>query len=453
MYESSERCLSHLSLLHQVQDLKRSLLAVLFYLPTSFFALLLLFLLAYNGFTVFWIHVPFMVKSPPKPIVFSPVPEAREPLRKWASSHAKLSSSVVFAVTEENSAAILKTHLPLLQKSNFSLISSEQFSLHRSRRARRHKHKRGLRSVRPEAQFPVFSTRIKSFFAGNGSSWYSCKVRFFMTWISSLESFGDRELLSIESLFKSQPKSCLVIVSKSLDSDGGTQILRPFLKNGFKVMAITPDFNYLFKDTPAEAWFKMLNDGNVNPGEVSIGQNLSNLLRLSLLYKYGGIYIDADVIVFKSFSKLRNTIGAQNSDAKTGKWSRLNNAVLIFDKKHPLLFKFIEEFALTFDGNKWGHNGPYLVSRVVSRVSGRPGFNFTVLPPSAFYPADWHRIRSLFQGPRDELHSQWLVKKLGQIQKQSFAVHLWNRQSRNLEVEKGSIVDRIISSSCIFCNY
>ncbi|KAL9462820.1 hypothetical protein AB3S75_000763 [Citrus x aurantiifolia] len=59
---------------------------------------------------------------------------------------------------------------------------------------------------------------------------------------------------------------------------------------------------------------------------------------------------------------------------------------------HPLLHKLIQEFTLTFDGNKWGHNGPYLVSRVVARVSGRTGFNFTVLPPSAFYPVDWRRV-------------------------------------------------------------
>ncbi|KAJ7968518.1 lactosylceramide 4-alpha-galactosyltransferase [Quillaja saponaria] len=217
-------------------------------------------------------------------------------------------------------------------------------------------------------------------------------------------------------------------------------------------MAIAPDFDYIFKDTHGEVWFNRLREGNVNPGEVSLGQNLSNLLRLALLYKFGGIYIDADVVVLKSFSKLRNTIGAQNFDSKTGNWSRLNNAVMIFDKNHPLLFKFIQEFALTFNGNKWGHNGPYLVSRVVSRVTGRPGFNFRVLPPLAFYPVDWSRIQSLFQGPRDELHSKWLIKKLGVISKHSFAVHLWNRQSRNLEVEKGSIVDILLSNCCIFCN-
>ncbi|XP_027338129.1 lactosylceramide 4-alpha-galactosyltransferase [Abrus precatorius] len=410
-----------------ILHLKRSLLTLLFSLTTSFFALLLLFLLSYNAFTVFFIRVP---KSSHKSLLLPP------------PTHFNLSSSVFLALKEENFPLFNKTHLPLLPNS------THRFSIRRSRRER--KHKRGRRSVRSEAQFPLplFQTRLKAFFSLNSS----CKVRFFMTWISPLKAFGERELFSVESLFKVHPEACLVIVSKSLDSDTGTRVLKPFLNNGFRVMAIAPDFNYLFKDTHAEAWFNRLKEGIVNPGEVSLGQNLSNLLRLALLYKFGGMYIDADVLVLKSFSNLRNTIGAQNFDAKTGKWSRLNNAVLIFDKKHPLLFKFIEEFALTFDGNKWGHNGPYLISRVVSRVSGRSGFNFTVLPPSAFYPVDWKGIRSLFRGPRDEFHAKWLVKKMEQIRKESFAVHLWNRQSRKLKVVKGSIVDRIISSCCIFCN-
>ncbi|XP_028775548.1 lactosylceramide 4-alpha-galactosyltransferase-like [Neltuma alba] len=450
--------LPFLLLLHQVQDLKRSVLAIFFCFPTYCFAFLLLFLLAYNGFTVFWVHVPFLATPLSKPIVFSPVSDVREEsVRKWSSSSSsqlKLSSSVLFAINKDSSATFSKIHLPILQNSSFPATTAEKFLFHRSRRARRHK--RGLRSLRSEGQVSWFQTRIKVFFAGknssSSSSSSSCKIRFFMTWIASLESFGDIQFSAMESLFKSHPKACLVIVSKSLDSHGGSQILKPFLTNGFRVTAVAPDFDCIFKDTHAESWYNRLKEGNVNPGEISLGQNLSNLIRLALLYKFGGIYMDADVIVLKSFSKLRNTIGAQNLDAKTGKWSRLNNALLIFDKKHPLLSKFIEEFALTFDGNKWGHNGPYLVSRVVSRVSGRPGFNFTVTPPSAFYPVDWRSIAHLFQRPRDELQSKWLVKKLEQINKESFAVHLWNKRSGKLEVEKGSIVDSIISRSCIFCN-
>ncbi|KAL0319715.1 UNVERIFIED_CONTAM: hypothetical protein Sradi_5233000 [Sesamum radiatum] len=193
------------------------------------------------------------------------------------------------------------------------------------------------------------------FFNPNSSD-FSCKFRFFMTWISSAESFGDRELLAMNSLSKAHPSGSLIVASNSLDSRSGMQILRPFLEKGLKVTAISPDFNYLFKKTPAQG----------------------------LSYRFGGIYLDTDIIILKSFSGLKNAIGAQTIDLDIGKRSKLNNAVMIFDEGHPLLYKFIQDFALTLDGNKWGHNGPYMVSRVVSRVAGRPGYNFTVLPPIAF---------------------------------------------------------------------
>ncbi|MED6207527.1 hypothetical protein PIB30_036684 [Stylosanthes scabra] len=423
-------------------QLKRSFLSLLFSLPTSLYALLLLFLLAYNGFTVFWVHVPLSLLSPTAhhtkwpSSVFLAVKEGTLPLIN--RSHLPLlpknsnsSSSVFLAAKEETLPLINKKQLPLLpQNSNFPPFLITEKKPRRSRRVKRH-HKPRLGSLLlEEPEFPLFRSRIKAFFHGNSSSYSgSCKFRFFMTWISPLKAFGVRELLSVESLFKSHPEACLVIVSKSMDSDTGTQFLNPFVENGFRVIAIAPDFKYIFKETHAESWFKRLKEGNVKPGEVSLGQNLSNLLRLALLYKFGGAYVDADVMVLKSFSKLRNTIGAQNLDPRTGEWSRLNNAVLVFDKKHPLLFKFIEEFALTFDGNKWGHNGPYLISRVVSRMR-----------------------RNDQGGPRDEIHGRWLEKKKEQISKESFAVHLWNRHSKKLKVVKGSIVDSIISSCCIFCN-
>ncbi|KAK4589987.1 hypothetical protein RGQ29_020528 [Quercus rubra] len=436
-----------LSLLHQLQDLRRSILAFLLSLPTSLFALFLLLLLAYNGFSVFYIHLPFPTKPPPLPANFLPENTAGESMKNGFSSSSKVSSLAMYAMKEEDPPVILKTHLPLLRKTHSSITPITESSVSKQRGVR--KYKRKLESVPSKARSSSFPAMIAEFFAGNST--ISCKFRFFMTWISS-KSFGDRELLAVESLFKSHPNACLVIVSSSMNSKTGSQFLKPLLDKGFRLMAIDPDFDYVFKNTYAEAWFDRLRKGNVNPGEVSLGQNLSNLLRLGLLYKFGGIYVDTDVIVLKSFSKLRNVIGAQTVDLDTGNWSRLNNAVLIFDKNHPLLYKFIQEFALTFDGNKWGHNGPYLVSRVVSRLSGRPGFNFTVLPPSAFYPVDWSRIRSLFRGPRDKLHSKWLLEKLRHIQSQSFAVHLWNRQSKMLKVEKGSIINQIMLDCCIFCN-
>ncbi|OVA00550.1 Glycosyltransferase [Macleaya cordata] len=439
-----------ISLQSSLHKIKRVFLSLLCCFPTSILALLLLLLLSYNGASIFCLHVPFPSKTAPESDSFSPEIVVRESTKKssTSSSLSTSSSSVMYAVKEEILPSKLKTQLPLLQKSN--TLNSTFVEKPKGFR----KNRPIFKIFQPTALSKQFSVRAKEFFHGSSSksSKSTCKLRFFMTWISSLESFGDREFFTIESVFKSHPNACLLIISTSMDSRRGLELLRPFTDGGFRVSAISPDFDYIFKNTVAEAWFDRLRKGTVDPGEVSLGQNISNLLRLAILYKFGGIYIDTDVIVLRNFSKLRNTIGAQTIDLETRNWSRLNNAVLVFDKKHPLLHKFIEEFALTFNGNRWGHNGPYLVSRVVSRLDPKPRFNFTILPPQAFYPVDWSRIQSLFHGFNGEANSKWYTSKLRQIREKSFAVHLWNKQSRNLKVEEGSIIDHIMTDCCIFCN-
>ncbi|XP_071722137.1 uncharacterized protein [Rutidosis leptorrhynchoides] len=344
------------------------------------------------------------------------------------------------AVKEETPPVNLKTHSPVMQNPRFLKIPIIK---------KAPKHKPKFKILRLGTNSKKFSSRVKEFL-----HLHDCKLRFFMTWISPIGFFGDREILAIEGLFKSHPNACLVIVSNSLDSGKGNKtILKPFTDKGFKLIAAMPDFDYIFKNTSAAIWFNELKRGTIHPGDVPLGQNLSNLLRLALLYKFGGIYVDTDVVLLKSLSSLRNSIGAQTTDTETRNWTRLNNAVMIFDKEHPLLYEFIQEFSFTFNGNRWGHNGPYLVSRVASRVIDNPGFNFTVLNPSAFYPVDWSRIRSLFRKPKDEMHSKFLRKKLETIRNESFAVHLWNKHSRKFTVEEGSIIDHIRSDCCIFCNH
>lgn len=275
--------------------------------------------------------------------------------------------------------------------------------------------------------------------------------RFLMTWLSPLALFGRRELLVLESLFRWHPRACLLLASDTMDSAGGTAKLSPFTDRGLHLAAASPDFAHLLNGTPAEPWLRKVQLGGVSPGSVPLGQNLSNLLRLALLYKYGGVYLDADVVVLKPLSRLRNAIGAQAVDEATGEWRRLNNAVMAFDAGHLVVREFIAEFAATFDGSRWGHNGPYLVSRVLRRRPvGLAGV--TVLPPHAFYPVDWVKIGGLFRAPKDRYGERWVKAKVENIRGESFGIHLWNRESRGLEVEEGSVIAKLVSDSCLFCN-
>ncbi|KAH6836948.1 hypothetical protein C2S53_013424 [Perilla frutescens var. hirtella] len=291
-----------------------------------------------------------------------------------------------------------------------------------------------------------FDSRAREFFSSN-----QCKVQVFMTWISPVNSFGEREFFGLETLFETNPSCCLIILSETMDSREGFKILEPLIERGFRVRAMTPDLWDMIKNTPAERWLGEIKNGVKKPGEIPLPQNLSNLIRLAVLYKYGGVYLDTDFIILKDLSSLRNSIGAQSVDL-FGNWTRLNNAALVFDRSHPLLYKFMGEFASTFDGNIWGHNGPYLVSRVVEKVAKTEDFiNFTVLSPMAFYPVDWMKVTGFFTRPSDRVGEKWVVEKIRQLNGSTYGVHLWNSKSSRLKIEEGSIIDRLIDDHCVIC--
>ncbi|XP_068340605.1 uncharacterized protein [Pyrus communis] len=279
-----------------------------------------------------------------------------------------------------------------------------------------------------------------------------CSSQFYMIWLSPANSFGKRDFLAMDTLFKSNPQGCLMIISKSMDSGRGYRILKPLLDKGFKILAITPDLPFLVKNTPAESWLEELKSGRKDPGRIPLSQNLANLIRLTMLYKYGGIYLDTDLVILKDFSGLRNAVGAQSVGEDSKQWTRLNGAVMIFDINHPILIDFLEEFATTFNGNKWGHNGPYLVSRVIERVGSTPGYNLTILPPKAFYPVDWNRIHRLFKKPQKRSESRAVEITLNELNdREIYAVHLWNKRSREFAIQEGSVMARLMSEHCVIC--
>jgi len=291
----------------------------------------------------------------------------------------------------------------------------------------------------------VFDQRIKEFFKG-------CKVRFFMTWISPSRLFGKREMFCLESIFKAHPKGCVAIVSKSMDSKRGKDLLRPLTEGEYKVLPVAPDLSLLFSETPAGPWLEGLKAAQFDPGMIPITQNLSNLLRLVLLYKYGGIYLDVDVLVLKDVSGLKNCVGIQTVDEQARTWTSLNNAVMIFDQKHPLLLKLIQEFTTHFDGNIWGHNGPDMVSRVVMNLAfNDPAYEFNIMSPTAFYPVDWLRIPKYFRRPKNANETQWTYDEDFTLKQRSYAIHLWNHVSSRLRIEEHSLIARIISDHCILC--
>ncbi|KAG5516082.1 hypothetical protein RHGRI_036956 [Rhododendron griersonianum] len=93
----------------------------------------------------------------------------------------------------------------------------------------------------------------------------------------------------------------------------------------FKVAVVMPNLDELLKDTPthifASVWFEWR---KIN----FYATHYSELVRLAALYKYGGLYLDSDILVLRPLSSLNNTVGLE--DLQAG--SSLNGAVMSFGK-------------------------------------------------------------------------------------------------------------------------
>lgn len=108
------------------------------------------------------------------------------------------------------------------------------------------------------------------------------------------------------------------------------------------------------QDTPFEHWN--------NTGKYTLN-NLSNALRLALLWKLGGLYMDLDIILLdgSAFAQNANLMAVINNGH-----SWYDNAFLQFPARHhQLLWRLMVDFVANFDGSRYGFQGPRLLERVV----------------------------------------------------------------------------------------
>ena len=148
----------------------------------------------------------------------------------------------------------------------------------------------------------------------------------FLETSNATQSFSATQLCAFESAARAHPNSDVNVlkVSSSLT----------FLPTGKQLLEELGNLHFLHIDvsdymsgTPLQTWYDdtFRSKGKAGTEAEYAVNNLSNALRLLLLYQHGGVYFDSDVIVQKSLDGLRNTVGLQDKTIA-------NNAVLVFDK-------------------------------------------------------------------------------------------------------------------------
>ncbi|KAH8331234.1 hypothetical protein KR067_013075, partial [Drosophila pandora] len=179
--------------------------------------------------------------------------------------------------------------------------------------------------------------------------------------------------------------------------------------------------------TPLESWLKK---GDLFTSKY-LFSHLSDFLRFLTLYRFGGVYLDMDVVVLQTLDRLPpNCVGAEDSGS-------INSAVIKIaatSTGHNIAKLFLYDLRDNFNGSLWGNNGPGVVTRVsqklcktheipriylrYARCSG-----IRVFSPSAFYAVHWSKWQDFFDSDK--------LEKTMVAMEHSYVAHVWNHMSKN----------------------
>ncbi|KAJ0177450.1 hypothetical protein K1T71_007459 [Dendrolimus kikuchii] len=172
----------------------------------------------------------------------------------------------------------------------------------------------------------------------------------------------------------------------------------------------------------------------------------SDILRFLTLYKWGGIYLDMDMIV------------AHNLDALGKNWAALedtqlvNGAVLAIGKDkigRNVIKAVMQEINNSYDPQIFNYNGPGAITRVLERWCNSSELEtwnaskcggFSVYDPEHFFPIDFEDYKKYFE-PGE-------VKDVVKDVTKVYTYHLWNKLSSNTTVDKNSPYAKLAKKYC-----
>lgn len=110
-------------------------------------------------------------------------------------------------------------------------------------------------------------------------------------------------------------------------------------------------------------------------------------LRLDILYKYGGIYMDIDTISYKSYKDYLNydfVIGIQEENYENKNITLYCNAILFSKKNNIFIEKWINEYENHFIPQGWCEASVHLPSIIFNNLSINEKSNIKILEKNVF---------------------------------------------------------------------
>jgi mannosyltransferase OCH1-like enzyme len=142
-------------------------------------------------------------------------------------------------------------------------------------------------------------------------------------------------------------------------------------------------------------------------------------IRLEILYKYGGIYMDIDTITYKPYNFLLDydfVIGIQEDNYGKTNRTLYCNAIILSKKNNIFIKKWIEEYEKHFNPNGWCEASVHLPYIIYNNLTIYEKNRMKVLDRECFYYPSYNNVDKIFEDNED-------------INDELITLHLWNTYS------------------------
>jgi hypothetical protein len=267
-------------------------------------------------------------------------------------------------------------------------------------------------------------------------------VNVFFVWSSHRDSWSAIQDRVVGSVVATIPGARVRIVSNTLPADHFAALSA----EGFDVAVLPFDILSLLVGLPGRTW---LADAQ-RTRSAHLGTHLSDLVRLLVLYKYGGLYLDTDAFWLRDVADLPPAfigkidflpLGPSCDWCLDGRWY-LANGVLSFPAEHPFLLALLLRIERTpYLGGTRTAIGPQFVTTAFLDVDAASRAGLVVLGEAELYPIPGPSIAQYFAPiPDAESAANSLIRG-------SHSVHLFAHTFGQRNVDASSVFGAILRAN------
>ena len=128
----------------------------------------------------------------------------------------------------------------------------------------------------------------------------------------------------------------------------------------------------------------------------------ADAVRLLLIYKYGGMYLDLDYVVLRDLTHYKNMLLEEGETPGKGKLA-VTNSAFMFTAKHPFLLAAMKALEERYNKNCWDCIGPKLLTGVAKNMTNATmindipaSANINVTPMKRMMPVKWNFAQRLY---------------------------------------------------------